>query len=151
MSSLSVQTSGAAREAVDRHVPALVGDRFASKLFAQDPTLWGAAAEDESAKRLGWVEAAEVSRPLVAEITEHAQRWAAQDELREAVEALDRPMVELPLMPGPMDLGTLFELADRLEEHVRDEVGRADRGVGIAARDERGAQRPAGASGGVVQ
>ena len=53
MSSLSVQTSGAAREAVDRHVPALVGDRFASKLFAQDPTLWGAAAEDESAKRLG--------------------------------------------------------------------------------------------------
>ena len=29
MSSLSVQTSGAAREAVDRHVPALVGDRFA--------------------------------------------------------------------------------------------------------------------------
>lgn len=78
MSSLSVQTSGAAREAVDRHVPALVGDRFASKLFAQDPTLWGAAAEDESAKRLGWVEAAEVSRPLVAEITALREEFAAE-------------------------------------------------------------------------
>ena len=78
MSSLSVQTSGAAREAVDRHVPALAGDRFASKLFAQDPTLWGAAAEDESAKRLGWVEAAEVSRPLVAEITALREEFAAE-------------------------------------------------------------------------
>ncbi|MFE7631071.1 glucose-6-phosphate isomerase [Kocuria sp. NPDC057446] len=78
MSSLSVQTSGAAREAVDRHVPALVGDRFASKLFAQDPTLWGAAAEDESAKRLGWVEAAEVSRPLVAEISALREEFAAE-------------------------------------------------------------------------
>ncbi|MEX5294761.1 glucose-6-phosphate isomerase [Kocuria sp. CPCC 205268] len=78
MSSLSVQTSGAAREAVDRHVPALVGDGFASKLFAQDPTLWGAAAEDESAKRLGWVEAAEVSRPLVAEIAALREEFAAE-------------------------------------------------------------------------
>ena len=54
---------------------------------------------------------------LAAEAIEHAQRWASQDELREDVEALDRPMVELPLMTGPMDLGCLFELADRLEEH----------------------------------
>ncbi|MFF0943608.1 glucose-6-phosphate isomerase [Kocuria sp. CPCC 205300] len=78
MSSLSVQTSGAAREAVDRHVPALVGDGFASKLFAQDPTLWGPAAEDESAKRLGWVQAAEVSRPLIAEITALREEFAAE-------------------------------------------------------------------------
>ncbi|MGX5358345.1 glucose-6-phosphate isomerase [Kocuria sp. KH4] len=78
MSSLSVQTSGAAREAVDRHVPALVGDGFASKLFAQDPTLWGPAAEEESAKRLGWVAAAEVSQPLVAEITALREEFAAE-------------------------------------------------------------------------
>jgi hypothetical protein len=31
-------------------------------------------------------------------------------------------MVELPLMPGPMDLGTLFELADRIEDHLRSQV-----------------------------
>ena len=78
MSSLSVQTSGAAREAVDRHVPALVADGFASKLFAQDPTLWGPAAEDESAKRLGWVRAAEVSRPLLPEITALREEFAAE-------------------------------------------------------------------------
>ena len=78
MSSLSVQTSGAAREAVGRHLPALVADRFASQLFAQDPTLWGPAAEEESAKRLGWVRAAEVSRPLVAEITELREELAAE-------------------------------------------------------------------------
>jgi anion-transporting ArsA/GET3 family ATPase len=59
---------------------------------------------------------------LAAEAIEHAQRWAAQDALRDDVEALGRPVVELPLLPGPMDLGCLFELAGRLEEHLRTEV-----------------------------
>ncbi|MCV2491044.1 AAA family ATPase [Geodermatophilus sp. YIM 151500] len=59
---------------------------------------------------------------LAAQVVEHAQRWAAQDELRDDVEALGRPVVELPLMPGPMDVGCLFELAGRLEEHLRAEV-----------------------------
>jgi hypothetical protein len=59
---------------------------------------------------------------LAEEAVDHAKRWAAQDELRDDVEALGRPTVELPLLPGPMDLGCLFDLADRLEEHVR-EVG----------------------------
>jgi hypothetical protein len=30
--------------------------------------------------------------------------------------------VELPLLAGPMDLGSLFEQATRLEEHLRAEV-----------------------------
>ncbi|MGY1780898.1 ArsA-related P-loop ATPase [Geodermatophilus sp. SYSU D01036] len=59
---------------------------------------------------------------LAAEAVEHAQRWAAQDTLRARVESFDRPTVELPLLPGPMDLGCLFELADRLEEHLGAEV-----------------------------
>ncbi|RFU22300.1 ArsA-related P-loop ATPase [Geodermatophilus marinus] len=59
---------------------------------------------------------------LVAEATEHARRWAAQDELRAEVEALARPTVELPLLTGPVDLGALFELAGRLEAHLRTEV-----------------------------
>jgi anion-transporting ArsA/GET3 family ATPase len=59
---------------------------------------------------------------LAAEAVEHARRWAAQDELRDEVEALGRPTVELPLLAGPMDLGCLFELADRLAEHLRAEV-----------------------------
>lgn len=49
-------------------VESLVADRVASRLAAQDPTLWGEAAEEESAKRLGWVSLSETSRPLVAEI-----------------------------------------------------------------------------------
>jgi hypothetical protein len=59
---------------------------------------------------------------LVAEVTEHARRWAGQDALRDEVEALGRPTVELPLLTGPMDVGSLFELSARLEEHLRTEV-----------------------------
>jgi hypothetical protein len=55
---------------------------------------------------------------LAAQVVEHARRWAAQDALRDDVEALGRPTVELPLLTGPVDLGALFELAGRLEEHL---------------------------------
>jgi anion-transporting ArsA/GET3 family ATPase len=62
-----------------------------------------------------------VADALAAEMVEHAQRWAAQDALRDDVEALGRPTVELPLLPGPIDVGCVFELAGRLEEHLRAE------------------------------
>jgi len=65
---------------------------------------------------------AAIADGLAAEVTEHARRWAAQDDLRDDVEALGRPTVELPLLPGPMDVGALFELAGRLEDHLRSEV-----------------------------
>ncbi|TFV65123.1 UNVERIFIED_ORG: ATPase [Bacillus sp. AZ43] len=61
----------------------------------------------------------ELAAALAAEVTEHARRWAGQDALRDEVEALGRPTVELPLLTGPMDLGALYELAARLEEHLR--------------------------------
>jgi len=54
----------------------LVADQVASRIFAKDATLWGADAEAESAIRLGWVEAPEVSAALLADIT------ALRDELR---------------------------------------------------------------------
>jgi glucose-6-phosphate isomerase len=50
-------------------VEQLVHERFASRLAAKDHTLWGPAAEDESAKRLGWVDLSVTSQPLVDEIT----------------------------------------------------------------------------------
>ncbi|MBC9823334.1 glucose-6-phosphate isomerase [Terrabacter sp. MAHUQ-38] len=68
MSSLSVSASGAAADAIGRHVPALVDDSVASRLFAQDATLWGADAEAESRIRLSWVGLPRSSRPLVGEI-----------------------------------------------------------------------------------
>jgi glucose-6-phosphate isomerase len=37
-------------------VSTLVADQVASRIAAKDPTLWGADAEDEAAKRLGWVD-----------------------------------------------------------------------------------------------
>jgi hypothetical protein len=59
---------------------------------------------------------------LAAEVVDHARRWASQDALRDDVEALGRPIVELPLMAGPMDVGSLFEQAARLEDHLRAEL-----------------------------
>jgi glucose-6-phosphate isomerase len=51
-------------------VQALVSDGVASGIAGRDATLWGPAAEEESAKRLGWVDLSERSRPLVDDITE---------------------------------------------------------------------------------
>ncbi len=50
-------------------VERLVADRVAGRLGSRDHTLWGAAAEDEAAKRLAWVSLSVASRPLVAEVT----------------------------------------------------------------------------------
>ena len=62
---------------------------------------------------------AAVADALAAQTVEHARRWTGQDALRDDVEALGLPTVELPLLTGPMDLGALFELAGRLDEHLR--------------------------------
>lgn len=69
MTTLSYDATGAARQAHEQHLPALLEDRVATRIFAKDATLWGPDAEAEAAVRLGWVEAAPVSQPLVAEIT----------------------------------------------------------------------------------
>lgn len=71
-----VSVSGVAADAVARHVPALVAERFASRLSAGDDTLWGTDAQSEASIRLGWVHASEHSRPLIPEIT------ALHDEFR---------------------------------------------------------------------
>ncbi|WP_175988217.1 glucose-6-phosphate isomerase [Microbacterium tenebrionis] len=73
----SIHASGAAKAAIDAVVPQLVSDLIASRITAFDSTLWGPAAEEEAAKRLGWVEAVSVSRPLVDEIV------ALRDDLRD--------------------------------------------------------------------
>ncbi|WP_353953690.1 glucose-6-phosphate isomerase [Knoellia sp. S7-12] len=76
MSSLEVTARGAAADAISTHVPQLVKDEVASKLFAQDATLWGKAAEEEAGKRLSWVGLPRSSRPLLGEIA------ALREELR---------------------------------------------------------------------
>ena len=76
MSSLSVSATGAAADAIGRQVPTLVDDSVASRLFAQDATLWGPQAESESRIRLSWVGLPRSSRPLVGEIAALRESFA---------------------------------------------------------------------------
>jgi glucose-6-phosphate isomerase len=75
--SFKIHVSGAAEEAVGRHVPVLVHDLVASGITAQDPALWGPDAEAEASVRLGWTEAVAVSRPLVPRIVELREKFLA--------------------------------------------------------------------------
>jgi glucose-6-phosphate isomerase len=68
MTTLSYDATGAARQAHEQHLPALLEDRVATRIFAKDATLWGSDAEAEASVRLGWVEAATVSQRLVPDI-----------------------------------------------------------------------------------
>ena len=65
---VTIAATGAAAEAVERIVPQLVSDGIGGAITAQDPTLWGPAAESEASIRLGWTEAVAVSRGLVDDI-----------------------------------------------------------------------------------
>jgi glucose-6-phosphate isomerase len=65
---LEVAATGAAADAVSRHVPRLVEDGFAGRLFRQDASLWGPDAEPEASIRLSWVDLHRSSRPLLGEI-----------------------------------------------------------------------------------
>lgn len=80
--SLEVLATGAAADAIAAQVPGLVAEGFASRLFAQDATLWGAEAEAEASIRLSWVGLHRSSRHLVGQIA------ALREELRE--QGLDR-------------------------------------------------------------
>lgn len=73
---VTVAVTGAAADAVARHVPQLVSDGVAGRITTLDATLWGPAAEEEAAKRLGWTEAVAISEGLVDDIL------ALRDELR---------------------------------------------------------------------
>lgn len=66
--SFDITVSGAAAEAVSRVVPQLVSDLVASRITGQDASLWGADAEEEAAKRLGWTESVVISDGLVDDI-----------------------------------------------------------------------------------
>ncbi|MDF2046537.1 glucose-6-phosphate isomerase, partial [Microbacterium sp. Kw_RZR3] len=59
-----VKVTGHVKSVVDAELPGLVGSLVASGITAGDASLWGPAAEDEASRRLGWVQAVSVSRPL---------------------------------------------------------------------------------------
>jgi anion-transporting ArsA/GET3 family ATPase len=53
---------------------------------------------------------------LLVEARDHAVRRALEDSQRTLVDALERPSYELPRIPGGIDLGCLYELAQTLKE-----------------------------------
>ncbi|MFZ5870933.1 MAG: ArsA-related P-loop ATPase [Actinomycetota bacterium] len=53
---------------------------------------------------------------LLAEAAEHAARVALQERERTDLDALERPVYELPFLPGGVDLGGLYGLAERMCE-----------------------------------
>lgn len=66
--SFDIRVSGHVGSVVDATLPGLISDLVASGVTAGDATLWGAGAAAEASRRLGWVQAVTVSRPLLEEI-----------------------------------------------------------------------------------
>ena len=78
MSALGVVASGPAADAIAASVPGLVAERFASRLFGKDATLWGPEAEPEASVRLAWVGLPRSSRPLVGEVAALREQFRAE-------------------------------------------------------------------------
>ena len=76
--SFDIHLSGHVKSVVDETLPGLVASLVASGITAGDGSLWGPAAEDEASKRLGWVQAVSVSRPLVPQIEALRQQLHAK-------------------------------------------------------------------------
>ena len=53
---------------------------------------------------------------LLTETIQHATRMTARAESADQLEALDIPRLELPALPDGVDLGSLYELAEALEQ-----------------------------------
>ena len=53
---------------------------------------------------------------LIEEGRHHAERRRLEDGQRALVDELDVPSFELPLLPGGIDMGGLYELAEMLTE-----------------------------------
>jgi anion-transporting ArsA/GET3 family ATPase len=65
-------------------------------------------------KEAGVEPTAELVAELAREAAQHAERVALETDQRVAIEALDRPVYELPLQTDGMDTGTLYRLAELL-------------------------------------
>lgn len=72
--SVRLRLSPADQTAFDDALATLIGTGFASRMAAQDDSLWGPDAAAEAAKRLAWVSLAETSRHLVPVIEDLRDR-----------------------------------------------------------------------------
>ncbi|MGN6742554.1 MAG: hypothetical protein ACTHJL_04565 [Amnibacterium sp.] len=67
--SIRIATGGAASEAASRVLTRLLDERIASGITAQDAALWGAAAESDAARGLGWTESVAAGDLLVEPVS----------------------------------------------------------------------------------
>lgn len=63
-----IHLTGHVKSVVEATLPSLTGDLVASGVTAGDSSLWGPDAEPEASRRLGWLDAVTVSRPLIPQI-----------------------------------------------------------------------------------
>ncbi|WP_324652212.1 glucose-6-phosphate isomerase [Georgenia sp. H159] len=75
---VEVSATGAAAEAVHAAVPELLIARVASRLAAQDPSVWGAELVDAVRDRLGWTDLHEASGDLVDRLTDLRRELRAE-------------------------------------------------------------------------
>ncbi len=75
---LRVVATGEAEKAVAETIESLISNRIASRIAAKDFTIWGKDAESESAIRLGWVNSASDTAPLIPEILALRDKFIAQ-------------------------------------------------------------------------
>jgi hypothetical protein len=57
-----------------------------------------------------------IARTLVREGTDHARRVELEQRELERLDSLDVPVLQLPFLPGGIDLSNLYELAGLLTE-----------------------------------
>jgi hypothetical protein len=74
------------------------------------------AALETSLRAAGIDASPRIVEALRAEGMDHAARVALEETERARIEALGRPVYELPFLAGGIDLAALYELADMLHE-----------------------------------
>ncbi|GAA2737088.1 glucose-6-phosphate isomerase [Actinocorallia aurantiaca] len=75
---VSVTLRGEAVEETETVLQRLVSDGVPGALAARNASLWGPDAMDEASRRLGWLDLAETSRPLVGPLNELAAEYRAE-------------------------------------------------------------------------
>ncbi|QBR92644.1 ArsA-related P-loop ATPase [Nocardioides euryhalodurans] len=91
-------------------------DLGADQLAAARAGTLDAAALEADLRSVGVTDDDGLVPGLLAEAQDHAVRRALEDAQREVVDGLDVPAYELPRLPGGVDLGGLYELAEDLKD-----------------------------------
>lgn len=88
----------------EARVQDLISDRFASRLAAKDATLWGEAAAEEAAVRLGWLDVFEAADQLVKEATQLREDFASRGVTRVVLAGMGGSSLAPEVMTRTLDV-----------------------------------------------